>query len=49
VGGPGLRRAVLCVGAAALAVLGGSACGAVSGAAASRSLNVCKLLPRSEV
>src|SRR5450759_1661080 len=48
-GEPGLHRAALCVGAAALAVLGASACGAVSGAVASRSLNVCKLLPRSEV
>jgi hypothetical protein len=47
-GRPGLHRAALCA-AAALAVLGTSACGAVSGAAASHSLNVCKLLPRSEV
>jgi hypothetical protein len=48
-GEPGLHRAALCAAAAALAVLGASACGAVSGAVASRSLNVCKLLPRSEV
>jgi hypothetical protein len=45
---PGLHRGVLAVGAAALAVLGTSAC-AVSGPQASHSLNVCKLLPRSEV
>lgn len=42
-------RAELCASAAALAVLGTSACGVVSGAAASPSLDVCKLLPRSEV
>jgi hypothetical protein len=40
---------VLCVSAAALAVLGTSACSAAGGAAASRSLDVCRLLPRSEV